>query len=113
MFGDITSNPYHLETIIRSDLTKALRSLVPEMLEEVQLALPEHLKISDPVNSVTVPVFETMVHLVARVSNRAMIGAPGCRNEKFLKRQVSVAEQAIPMSQVLNWFPSFSRPCVI
>ncbi|KAJ7271125.1 cytochrome P450 [Mycena rebaudengoi] len=112
MFGDITSNPYHLETIIRSDLTKALRSLVPEMLEEVQLALPEHLKISDPVNSVTVPVFETMVHLVARVSNRAMIGAPGCRNEKFLKRQVSVAEQAIPMSQVLNWFPSFSRPAV-
>ncbi|KAF7343001.1 hypothetical protein MVEN_01730200 [Mycena venus] len=107
MFGDITTNPYHLETIIRSDLTKALRSLVPEMLEEAQLAIPEHLKMTGSATSVSIPVFPTMVHLVARVSNRAMIGAPGCRNEKFLNKQVSVAEEVIPMSQILNWFPRF------
>ncbi|KAJ6625979.1 cytochrome P450 [Mycena sp. CBHHK59/15] len=112
MFGDITTNPYHLETIIRSDLTKALRSLVPEMLEEAQLAIPEHIKIAGSAASCTIPVFETMVHLVARVSNRAMIGAPGCRNEKFLKHQVRVAEEVIPMSQVLNWFPGLLRPAV-
>ncbi|KAF5366226.1 hypothetical protein D9758_005803 [Tetrapyrgos nigripes] len=109
MFGDITSNPYHLETIIRSDLTKDLKSLVPEMLEEAQLAITQKLNIPQGANSITVPLFPTMIGIVARVSNRAMIGAPGCRNEKFLKRQVSVAEQAIPMSQVLNWFPGFCR----
>ncbi|KAJ7666786.1 cytochrome P450 [Mycena polygramma] len=109
MFGDITSNPYHLETIIRSDLTKALRSLVPEMLEETQMAIPDHLKLAESENSVAVALFPTMVHLVARVGNRAMIGAPGCRNEKFLKKQVSVAEEVIPMSQILNWFPVFLR----
>jgi len=49
---------------------------------------------------------------VARISNRAMIGAPGCRNEKFLRQQVKVAEQAIPMSQVLNWFPQIVKPLV-
>ncbi|KAJ6578774.1 cytochrome P450 [Mycena vulgaris] len=112
MFGDITTNPYHLETIIRSDLTKALRSLVPEMLEEAQMAIPEHLKIPGSANSVSIALFPTMVHLVARVGNRAMIGAPGCRNEKFLKKQVSVAEEVIPMSQILNWFPVFLRPAV-
>ncbi|KAJ7815803.1 cytochrome P450 [Mycena olivaceomarginata] len=112
MFGDITTNPYHLETIIRSDLTKALRSLVPEMLEEAQLAIPEHLKMTGSTTSVSIPVFPTMVHLVARVSNRAMIGAPGCRNEKFLNKQVSVAEEVIPMSQILNWFPVFLRPVI-
>ncbi|KAF8202596.1 cytochrome P450 [Mycena galopus ATCC 62051] len=112
MFGDITTNPYHLETIIRSDLTKALRSLVPEMLEEAQLAIPDHIKITGSATSVSIPVFPTMVHLVARVSNRAMIGAPGCRNEKFLKKQVSVAEEVIPMSQILNWFPVFLRPVI-
>ncbi|KAJ7730245.1 cytochrome P450 [Mycena maculata] len=112
MFGDITTNPYHLETIIRSDLTKALRSLVPEMLEEARLAIPEHLQMTDSVTSVSIPVFPTMVHLVARVSNRAMIGAPGCRDEKFLKKQVSVAEEVIPMSQILNWFPVFLRSAV-
>ncbi|KAJ7457038.1 cytochrome P450 [Mycena latifolia] len=112
MFGDITSNPYHLETIIRSDLTKALRSLVPEMLEEAQMAIPEHLKITGSGNSTAITLFPAMVHLVARVANRAMIGAPGCRNEKFLKKQVSVAEEVIPMSQILNWFPVFLRPPV-
>ncbi|KAJ7092456.1 cytochrome P450 [Mycena belliarum] len=112
MFGDITTNPYHLETIIRSDLTKALRSLVPEMLEEARMAIPEHLKIHSAENSVAVTLFPTMVHLVARVGNRAMIGAPGCRNEKFLKKQVSVAEEVIPMSQILNWFPLFLRAAV-
>lgn len=109
MFGDIVSNPYHVGALIRSDLTKALRSLVPEMLEEAQLAIPESLKIPGSADSVTLPVFNTMVNLVAHVSNRAMIGAPGCRNDRFLKRQVSVAAQAIPMAQVLNWFPKFSR----
>ncbi|KAJ7025238.1 cytochrome P450 [Mycena alexandri] len=112
MFGDIVSNPYHVGALIRSDLTKALRSLVPEMLEEAQLAIPETLKIPVSADSVTLPVFDTMVSLVARVSNRAMIGAPGCRNDKFLKRQISVAAQAIPMAQVLNWFPKFSRSAV-
>lgn len=61
MFGDITTNPYHLETIIRSDLTKALRSLVPEMLEEAQLAIPEHIKMTGSATSVSIPVFPTMV----------------------------------------------------
>ncbi|KAJ7042979.1 cytochrome P450 [Mycena alexandri] len=112
MFGDITTNPYHLETIIRSDLTKALRSLVPELLEEAQLAIHNHLKIPDSKDSVTITVFPTIVHLDSQVTNRAMIGAPGCRNEKFLKKQVSVAEEVIPMSQVLNWFPAFLRPAV-
>ncbi|KAF7328279.1 Ent-kaurene oxidase [Mycena venus] len=109
MFGDIVSNPYHIGALIRSDLTKALRSIVPEILEEAQLAIPEKLKISDTKDSVTLPLFDTMVSLVARVSNRAMIGAPGCRNDKFLARQVSVAAQAIPMAQVLNWFPQILR----
>ncbi|KAJ7203631.1 cytochrome P450, partial [Mycena pura] len=112
MFGDITTDPYHLETLIRSDLTKALKSLVPEIREEAQLAIPAHLPMKNAETSVTVPLFPTMVHLVARVSNRAMIGAPGCRDEAFLKSQVAVAEEVIPMSQILRWFPALLRPIV-
>jgi hypothetical protein len=112
MFGDIVSNPYHVGALIRSDLTKSLRSLVPEMFEEAQLAIPDVLNIPGTEESITVPLFDTMVRLLARVSNRAMIGAPGCRDDRFLQRQVSVAAQAIPMAQVLNWFPQFSKRCV-
>ncbi|KIJ52716.1 hypothetical protein M422DRAFT_156013 [Sphaerobolus stellatus SS14] len=103
--SDIITHPYHLETI------KTLTSLVPAVIDEVQLAVPEAFKVPES-GSVSVPLFETMVHLLARISNRAMIGAPGCRNEEFLRRQVSVAEQAIPMSQVLNWFPQIMRPAI-
>ncbi|KAF7297356.1 hypothetical protein MIND_00969100 [Mycena indigotica] len=113
MFGNhLTDHPYHLETIIRSDLTKSLHSLVPEMHEEAQLAIPDHIPIISGQTSATIPLFSTMVHLIARVSNRAMIGAPGCRDEKFLQYQVSVAEEVIPMSQILNWFPAALRPVV-
>ncbi|KAJ7727345.1 cytochrome P450 [Mycena olivaceomarginata] len=112
MFGDIVSNPYHVGALIRSDLTKSLRSLVPEILEEAQLAIPDVLNIPGTEESIAVPLFDTMVRLLARVSNRAMIGAPGCRDEQFLQRQVSVAAQAIPMAQVLNWFPQFSKRAV-
>ncbi|KAJ6545084.1 cytochrome P450 [Mycena vulgaris] len=114
MFGEvIITNQYHIGPVLKTDLSRGLQTLVPEILEEIQLAMPEYLKISDSTTgSVTAPVFETFVHLVSRISNRAMIGAPGCRNEKFLKRQISVAEQTIAMAQVLNWFPEFARRAV-
>ncbi|KAJ7442452.1 cytochrome P450 [Mycena latifolia] len=113
MFGEvIMTNQYHIGPVLKTDLTRALKTLVPEMLEEIQLAVPKHLPITDSINSITVPVFGTFVHLVSRVSNRAMIGAPGCRNDTFLKKQVTVAEQTIAMAQVLNWFPSFARGAV-
>lgn len=53
-----------------------------------------------------------MVNLVARVSNRVMIGVPGCRDKKFLAKQVTLATTVISLSQVLNWFPQFIKPCV-
>ncbi|KAJ7472841.1 cytochrome P450 [Mycena latifolia] len=106
------TNQYHIGPVLKTDLTRALKTLVPEILEEIRLAVPEHLPITDSTNSITVPVFGTFVHLVSRVSNRAMIGVPGCRNDEFLKKQVTVAEQTIAMAQVLNWFPSFARGSV-
>lgn len=65
-----------------------------------------------PLESVTLPLFDTMVNLVARVSNRVMIGVPGCRDKKFLAKQVTLATTVISLSQVLNWFPQFMKPCV-
>ncbi|CAL1703343.1 unnamed protein product [Somion occarium] len=110
-FGDFASNPYHLETILRSDLTKALKSLTPDLLEEAQLAIPETLGMKGS-ESVTVPLFDTMVNLLGRVSNRAMIGLPGCRDQRFLKQQVKLATTVISLAQFLNWFPEFLKPVI-
>jgi len=52
------------------------------------------------------------VNIVARVSNRVMIGVPGCRDKRFLHEQVNLATTVIGLSQVLNYFPQFMRPLV-
>jgi hypothetical protein len=113
IFGDITTNPYHLETILRSDLTKALTGLVPEILDEAQQAISEVFQQkSTSEGLVTVTAFETIVRIVARVVNRAMIGTPGCRHERFLMKQMALAENFIGVSQLLTWFPEWMKPYV-
>ncbi|KAF8169416.1 hypothetical protein K438DRAFT_1774214 [Mycena galopus ATCC 62051] len=68
MFGDIVSNPYHIGALIRSGLIKALRSLVPEILEEAQLAIPENLKLSDSKDSLSIYLLQQSVVQIAAPS---------------------------------------------
>ncbi|KAH8824883.1 cytochrome P450 [Flagelloscypha sp. PMI_526] len=110
-FGDITSNPYHLETILRSDLTKALKRLTPDLLDEVKTAVPRIIP-TDSNDLASVPVFNTMLSLVGQVVNRAMIGLPGCRDTNFLAQQTKLATTVISLAQVLNWFPDFLKSTV-
>lgn len=47
MFNEIVHDGYHVDTVLRSDLTKALTMLVPEVLEETKVTLPEVFKTQD------------------------------------------------------------------
>ncbi|CAK5276929.1 unnamed protein product [Mycena citricolor] len=92
---------------MRSALPRSYTTLVPELVDEAQHVVPYAFD-----TDTNYPLWESVVHLVARVANRAIIGVPGCRDEAFLALQVAVAEQAIPVAQVLRWFPVVCRPFV-
>ena len=59
---------------------------------------------------ITFPVFVTMTHLIARISNRVLLGLGLCRNEQFLHAVVRFAETLGVIAPLLQWSPSFIRP---
>ncbi|KAK7063842.1 Ent-kaurene oxidase [Favolaschia claudopus] len=100
--------PYQA-VVTRTDLTRAIGSFIPEVVEETNLSMAEAFSPKPGEKSATVPLFETMVHLVARISNRAMLGTSLCRNETFLHQVIQFAETLVPYAQLLLWFPRFMR----
>lgn len=52
-----------------------------------------------------------MTHLIARISNRVIVGKELCRNEGFIHAAVTFAE-SLMMTPFIQWSPLFLRPCV-
>jgi hypothetical protein len=121
-----TVNPYHA-TAVRTDLTRAIPSLLPDLYDEVVGTASEKLNAEDGsgvyfilsfplacvslpyAESVTIPVFETTVNMIGRISNRVLVGAPLCRNPGYIRAMVRYAETVSLYSRVLKWFPTWSR----
>ncbi|KAF9566781.1 cytochrome P450 [Agrocybe pediades] len=102
------STPYQAR-VLRTDVNRAIPSYVPEILDESMLAMDETFKDSDSNGLV---VFDTMTHLIARISNRVIFGQELCRNEHFLHVVVKFAETIALIAPFIHWSPSFLRPLV-
>ena len=119
------SNPYHA-TVIKTDVNRSLTSYIPDILDESILAMDEFFKASEKqgrylfsrisiimtfsIGVITFPVSVTMTHLIARISNRVLLGLGLCRNEQFLHAVVRFAETLGVIAPLLQWSPSFIRP---
>ncbi|KAK7063836.1 Ent-kaurene oxidase [Favolaschia claudopus] len=101
--------PYHT-TVVRTDLTRATSSFIPEIVEETQLAMAEAFSPKSGEKSVIVPLFNTMLHFSARIVTRAMIGTTVCRNEDYLRESIRFAKTVVPYGQILRWFSKVFRP---
>jgi hypothetical protein len=118
-------NPYQA-TVLRTEVNRSLTSYIPDILDESILAIDETLKASEKqgryilsristiltfsIGVITFPVFDTMTHLIARISNRVLFGLGLCRNEQFLHAVVRFAETLCVMAPFVQWTPSFLRP---
>ncbi|KAF8204330.1 cytochrome P450 [Mycena galopus ATCC 62051] len=100
--------PYQA-AVVRTDITRAIGSFVPEVLEETRLSMSEAFSFPSGEKSTTIPLFHTMTHLVARISNRVMLGTLLCRNEQFLDDLIRFAETLPLYAQLLAWFPRILR----
>jgi len=59
-----------------------------------------------------VHVFPWILQTVARASNRIFVGAPFCRDQKWLDFNISGPAEAVGISIVLNLFPRWMLPIV-
>ncbi|KAG5651165.1 hypothetical protein H0H81_009629 [Sphagnurus paluster] len=96
-------NPYQA-SVLRTDVNRAIPAFIPEILDESELAMTETLEAPGE-TSTTVPVFDTMTHLIARISNRVIFGTELCRNEHFLHAIVRFSETTPLIAPFVRWSP--------
>uniref|UniRef100_A0A8H7Y3B5 Cytochrome P450 n=1 Tax=Psilocybe cubensis TaxID=181762 RepID=A0A8H7Y3B5_PSICU len=106
------SNPYQAK-VLRTDVNRAIPSYIPELLDESKLAFEDAFKVTDTVLGIAdIEVFDTMTHLIARISNRVIFGKDLCRNQEFLRATVRFAETTPLMAPFIQWSPLFFRPSI-
>lgn len=83
-FGtEVMRNPWHIP-LIRSNLTRNLGVLFPDVREELMMAFDECIPPTEEWTAV--PLLKTLRTIVSRTSNRIFVGAPTC--EHALRRNI-------------------------
>ncbi|KAI0741267.1 cytochrome P450 [Daedaleopsis nitida] len=107
---ETSEDPYHVD-IIREKLTRTLPAVLPDVIDELKVAVQEHIPTADD-SWTTLPVMKTMQEIVARASNRAFVGFPICRNQSFLDLAIAFAITVMKDRYVINAFPNLLKPIV-
>ncbi|OJT14393.1 Ent-kaurene oxidase [Trametes pubescens] len=107
---DAVENPYHVD-MIREKLTRSLPVVLPHVIDELQLAVPEHIPaVSGEWTEVN--VLDAFRQIIARASSRVFVGQPLCRNEEYLALSIRFAIDIMKDRDTLSWFPQFLKPYV-
>ena len=104
----ILKQPYHEHVIIRN-LPRRIGALIPDIWNELSDSIDEGWG-TDTENWKEVCVFESMMQIIARVSNRVLVGMPLCRNEAYLKAISGFAQDVIQTSLLLQFTPKLFHP---
>ncbi|KAJ3011693.1 hypothetical protein NUW54_g2086 [Trametes sanguinea] len=110
-FGPETdADPYHVD-IIKEKLTRSVPAILPDVVDELTLAVPEHI----PAKSdewLEVAIMPTMQQIIARASNRVFVGAPLCRNKEYLNLSIKFTIDIVKDKTLVKLAPSFLKPLV-
>ncbi|KAK8140140.1 hypothetical protein PG984_000206 [Apiospora sp. TS-2023a] len=101
-------DPVHPE-IIRHELTKKLNSFADDVVDEMEQALADSWG-TDTDDRVEVHVYQTLLHIVARLSTRVFVGLPLCRDAEFLEACQSFQRNVALSGAFLNLLPGFLKP---
>ncbi|KAI0640730.1 cytochrome P450 [Trametes meyenii] len=105
-----TEDPYHVD-IIREKLTRALPAVLPDVIDELQLAVGDHIPAKED-EWLPVDVMGTIQKIVARASSRVFVGEPACRIQEYLDLSVTFTVDVIKDKTVLNLLPDLFKPVV-
>ena len=91
-------DPYHIE-LIRDKLMKSLAGVLPDVIDELSLAVPEFIRTGDDGTRssllcrqgshlgsewVKVNILSVTQKIIARASNRVFVGPPACASRRML-----------------------------
>ncbi|KAJ4252797.1 hypothetical protein NW762_010703 [Fusarium torreyae] len=98
------------QTIITKDLTKHLNKITEPLAAETSMTLEQLF--TDEAEWHTIPMRETVLRLVARISSRVFLGTELCRNEEWLRITRDYTVVGFLASEELRQWPGFTRPLV-
>ncbi|KAK8050778.1 cytochrome P450 [Apiospora phragmitis] len=105
---NFVKDPVHPE-IIRHELTKKLNNFADDVVDEMEQALTDSWGTNTD-DWVEVNVYQTLLHIVARLSTRVFVGLPLCRDAEFLEACQSFNRNVALSAAFLNLLPSFLKP---
>lgn len=105
---NIVREPVHPE-VIKRELTHRLNSFSEDLVDEMQACLEENWGV-DTENWKEIRVYDTMLDVISRLSTRAFVGLPLCRNKEFLQSARMFDRNVVIPAAALNLLPGFLKP---
>lgn len=97
--------------VIRQELTRDLDQFCNAIMEEIENALELNWD-TDTTQWKEVVLYDTMLDVVGRISNRVLVGTPLCRNKEYLRHSYSFARNVVITASLLNLCPPILRPII-
>ncbi|KAI9662176.1 MAG: hypothetical protein M1831_002872 [Alyxoria varia] len=107
---DIYANNFHMN-VVRKQITRSLGLLTADLADEIAVAFKEYFGV-DCTEWKTVKLWDCLLKIVARASNRVFVGLPLCRNEQYLEYLQKYTTSVFRDATIIKAFPTFSRPLV-
>ncbi|KAK5127729.1 hypothetical protein LTR08_004229 [Meristemomyces frigidus] len=107
----LLERPFH-EDVIHRSLARKLPQLIPDVQDEVAHAMDDVFGV-DTEEWKEICVFEAMMSVIARISNRMFVGLPLCRNEEYLENAKGFAQDIMSGVAMLGFVPKALKPLVV
>ncbi|KAJ3557278.1 hypothetical protein NP233_g11786 [Leucocoprinus birnbaumii] len=107
--GPVDVHPHH-EITIRTGVTRNIVGKFDEIRDEIVESFNEYIPLTE--DWLTVPAYETVMHIICRTINRFFIGAPLCRDPGYRALQEQYTFDVVVSAQIINLFPGFLKPLV-
>jgi len=99
-----------LSQVIRREMTKELDAYGDDIVDEIRYALA--LNWGKTGEWKEIAVYDSLLDVVGRISNRVLVGKQLCRNPKYLRSSTTFARGVVITAGLMNLTPSFLRPVV-
>ncbi|KAM5542434.1 hypothetical protein V8D89_003893 [Ganoderma adspersum] len=110
--GPGIDDQFHV-AVVRDKLTRNLAAVYPDVLDEVCAAFREYIPAPAHEDEwVPVTVWPVVQKVIARASNRVIVGLPRCRDKKYLDVAINFTNDVFISSFVINLFPDFLKPLI-
>ena len=106
----LLKDPYH-EYVLHKLLPRKVPAMIADLQTETAVAFDE-IWGTDADNWKELPLYSTILSMVSRLANRAIIGSSLCRNEDFLSNARNFMSDIIKTTVVLGFTPRWLKPVI-